>query len=40
MTTDPIIVTQSYAASMDDVWTAITDPNQMKKWFFATIETF
>ena len=40
MTADPIIVSQSYAASMDAVWTAITDPSEMRQWFFEAIETF
>ncbi len=40
MTTDPIIVTQTYAASMERVWSAITDPVQMKRWFFEQIEDF
>src|SRR3989338_3543279 len=37
---EPIIVEQTYNASVDRVWTAITDIDQMKKWFFENIDTF
>ncbi|HET7732950.1 MAG TPA: SRPBCC domain-containing protein, partial [Paludibacter sp.] len=36
----PIIVEQTYNASVAEVWKAITDENEMKKWYFKTMETF
>jgi len=40
MTENPIIVTQGFNASVDKVWTAITNKSQMIKWFFETIPDF
>jgi len=36
----PIIVEQTFNASISKVWNAITDPNQMRQWFFETIDSF
>ncbi len=36
----PIIVEQTFNASPETVWRAITDVEQMRKWFFAQIESF
>jgi uncharacterized protein YndB with AHSA1/START domain len=36
----PIIVEQTYHTSVDKVWSAITDPEQMRKWFFPTMNAF
>ena len=38
--TNPIIVTQSFTTSIEDVWSAITRPNRMRQWFFEQIESF
>lgn len=40
MQKEPIIVEQTYNASVERVWKAITDSNQMKKWFFENIDSF
>jgi uncharacterized protein YndB with AHSA1/START domain len=37
---EPIIVEQSYHASMETVWKAITEVEQMRQWFFANIPSF
>jgi len=37
---EPVIVEQTYLASIDSVWKAITNAGQMRKWFFGNIETF
>ncbi|HAH23725.1 MAG TPA: SRPBCC domain-containing protein [Prolixibacteraceae bacterium] len=34
MTTDPLIIEQAYKATAERVWKAITDPEEMKKWYF------
>lgn len=36
----PIVVTHTYSADMKTVWQAITDVNQMKKWYFESLENF
>ncbi len=36
----PVIVEQTYSSSIKDVWKAITDLNQMKKWFFEELKAF
>jgi uncharacterized protein YndB with AHSA1/START domain len=28
-----VLLRRSYAASIDDVWNALTDPNRLKRWF-------
>lgn len=39
--TDPlIIVEQQYNSSITEVWNAITNPNEMRKWFFEQIDSF
>jgi uncharacterized protein YndB with AHSA1/START domain len=40
-TTDkPIIVEQVYTADAKTLWKAITDPEEMKKWYFDNIPDF
>jgi uncharacterized protein YndB with AHSA1/START domain len=36
----PIIVEQSFAASIDTVWRAITEVDQMRQWYFSNILAF
>jgi uncharacterized protein YndB with AHSA1/START domain len=36
----PIIVEETYVATPDTVWKAITEANQMRKWFFENIPDF
>lgn len=38
--TEPIEITVNFDSSIDIVWKAITNLNQMKQWFFETIESF
>jgi len=35
---DPIIVERTYNAPIEKVWKAITDKNEMKKWYFDLAE--
>ncbi|MBC8290205.1 MAG: SRPBCC domain-containing protein [Planctomycetes bacterium] len=38
---EPVVAEQTYkGVSLDKVWTAITDPIQMKQWFFEPMEDF
>jgi len=37
---NPLIVEKTYNASANKVWKAITDENQMKKWYFETLKSF
>ena len=37
---DPIVVEQLLPSSPSTVWKAITDPAQMREWFFDSIEDF
>jgi uncharacterized protein YndB with AHSA1/START domain len=37
---DTVIIERSFDAPIDAVWRAITEPEQMKKWYFPGIETF
>ncbi len=37
---EPVVAEQSYNASRDLVWKAITEPDQMRRWFFEQIEDF
>jgi uncharacterized protein YndB with AHSA1/START domain len=37
---EPIIVEQTFRAPIEPVWRAITDPEQMRKWFFEPIAEF
>ena len=37
---EPVVVEQTFAASVDDVWNSITDPTQMRKWYFDNIPDF
>ncbi|PKQ65283.1 ATPase [Labilibaculum manganireducens] len=36
----PIIIEQSFNKLKEEVWSAITDPNKMRKWFFENIPDF
>lgn len=36
----PIVVEQSYKGTLKKVWSAITDVNEMRKWFFGNIPEF
>ena len=38
--TDPIVVEQAYHAPVQVVWKAITDKDQMRRWFFETMIDF
>ena len=40
ITEDPVIVEQTYNTTINKVWNAITELDQMKKWFFSNIEAF
>lgn len=40
MSTEPIVVEQTFAASKAEVWKAITEPTQMRKWFFEPMQQF
>ena len=40
MNTDPIVVEQTYDASIAVVWKAITEKDQMRQWFFETMTDF
>ena len=40
MTDSPISIKQEINASIDKVWKAITDKNQMIKWYFENIPDF
>ena len=36
----PIIVEQTFNTSIETVWNAITEVDQMRKWFFDNIPSF
>ena len=36
----PIIIEATYPVSIEEVWAAITQIDQMRKWFFENIEDF
>ena len=36
----PVVVEQIFPVSIDIVWHAITDPDQMRQWFFEKISAF
>lgn len=36
----PVIVERTYGASIDDVWKAITDYDQMKQWYMPALRAF
>jgi uncharacterized protein YndB with AHSA1/START domain len=37
---EPIIVTQLFNTSIEQVWKALTDVNQMRQWYFDAIPDF
>jgi uncharacterized protein YndB with AHSA1/START domain len=40
MSATPIVIERTYDAPIEKVWKAITDINQMKKWYFPDIKGF
>lgn len=38
MKNDPIVIEKSYEASIANVWTALTDMQEMKQWYFNLAE--
>ena len=40
MSTEPIVIEQTHAASRPVVWRALTDPEQMRQWYFEDIPDF
>jgi uncharacterized protein YndB with AHSA1/START domain len=40
MKNEPVIIERTFNASVDKVWKAITDKDQMKQWYFDTIDDF
>ena len=40
ITIKPVVVDQLFKATIDDVWKAITDINEMKLWYFNNIPDF
>lgn len=39
-TDPPIIVQETFTATVDQVWKSVTEPNQMQQWFFEQIKSF
>ena len=37
---DPIIIEQTFNTSVDTVWNAITEIEQMRQWYFESISSF
>jgi len=40
ITDEPIIVEQLFDTSVQNIWSALTNLNEMKQWFFNNIESF
>jgi len=40
MNPEPVVVEQTYDVPVDVVWKAITDKDQMRQWFFESIDGF
>lgn len=40
VTDPPIVVTAIYQTTIEKVWSAITEPAEMRQWFFEQIESF
>jgi uncharacterized protein YndB with AHSA1/START domain len=38
MNNEPFVIERSFAATMEEVWQAITDKDQMKEWYFDLAE--
>jgi uncharacterized protein YndB with AHSA1/START domain len=36
----PVVVEQTFDASLDEVWSAITEIDQMRQWYFEDIPSF
>lgn len=39
-TDKPVIIEENFTVSINKLWSAITEVNRMKKWFFENIESF
>ena len=37
---EPLVTEQTFHAPVEEVWKAITDKDQMRRWFFETMEDF
>lgn len=37
---EPVVVEQTYAASVEEVWNAITQVDRMRQWYFDNIPSF
>lgn len=37
---EPVVVEETYSATIDDLWKAITVPEQMREWFFFEMIEF
>lgn len=40
MNSEPIVFEYVFHSTIDDVWDAITDPTEMRQWYFEQIESF
>jgi len=40
MQNESVIIERTYPASIEQVWSAITDPEKMKQWYFPMLEDF
>ncbi len=40
MSAEPIVVEETYPVDREIVWRAVTDPEQMRRWYFETMEDF
>lgn len=39
-TDDPIIIKETFVSTSQQVWSAITDPSEMRQWFFENMPDF
>lgn len=37
---DPIIIEQDFPSSLEELWLALTEPEQMRRWYFDNIPDF
>jgi uncharacterized protein YndB with AHSA1/START domain len=37
---EPVVIERTFAAAIETVWKALTEPDHMKKWYFPMIEAF
>lgn len=40
MTARPVVVEQTYGVTVEELWQAITEPDQMRQWFFEAMGDF